>query len=296
MNSKLSILIYHRVLAVPDPLFPDLPDATRFARQMAYLKRFFRVLPLKQAARLLQQGRLPARSACITFDDGYRDNLTVALPVLKYYGLHASFFIASDFLYGGTMWNDALIAVVRQAKGAYIDLRSAGLGDEPIASTAERRRTISKLLAAVKYQPHEHRKTIASALLPLGSADLMLNPSQLRQLQAAGMGIGAHTASHPILAQLPDRLALLELSQSRIQLEKICNQEVSMFAYPNGKPGIDYDARHVRMVHDLGYGIALSTRPACARSGDSLLELPRYTPWQPNIGRFCLELVRSRIF
>jgi peptidoglycan/xylan/chitin deacetylase (PgdA/CDA1 family) len=118
----LSILIYHRVLPVPDPLRAGEPDATRFDQQMRYLARHFSVLPLREAFRRLRAGTLPRRACCITFDDGYADNLTVALPILEKYGLPATIFIATGYLDGGRMFNDAAIDALGAAPGDALDL------------------------------------------------------------------------------------------------------------------------------------------------------------------------------
>jgi peptidoglycan/xylan/chitin deacetylase (PgdA/CDA1 family) len=79
-RARLSVLIFHRVLPRPDPLFPGEPDAARFDWQLRLLKRWFDILPLPDAVHALREGRLPARALAITFDDGYADNCTVALP------------------------------------------------------------------------------------------------------------------------------------------------------------------------------------------------------------------------
>ena len=70
----MSILVFHRVLALPDPLFPGEVDAVRFNRICSWLADWFQVLPLDQAVRHLRAGSLPARALAITFDDGYADN------------------------------------------------------------------------------------------------------------------------------------------------------------------------------------------------------------------------------
>ncbi|MCU0943281.1 MAG: polysaccharide deacetylase family protein, partial [Hydrogenophaga sp.] len=108
-SARLSVLIFHRVLAQPDPLFPGVPDVRRFDEVCRWLARWFRVMPLDEAVRALKRGNLPARAAAITFDDGYADNHDQALPVLRAHGLPATFFVATGFLDGGRMWNDTLI-------------------------------------------------------------------------------------------------------------------------------------------------------------------------------------------
>ena len=87
MQVPLSILIYRRVVACPDPLFPDTVDARRFEQHVRLLRRWFQVLPLALAVRRLNDRSLPSRAACITFDGGYADNASVALPILQRFGL-----------------------------------------------------------------------------------------------------------------------------------------------------------------------------------------------------------------
>jgi peptidoglycan/xylan/chitin deacetylase (PgdA/CDA1 family) len=272
--SRLSILIYHRVLSQPDPLLPSLPDARRFDRQMALLKRCFNVLPLSMAVRCLRQQRLPPRAAAITFDDGYADNAEYALPILQRHGLSATFFIASAYLNGGQMWNDDVIA----------HALAAGLG--PAALEA--------WLLQMKYLPFEQRLRAARALAPPHDGKLMLTTAQLQSLAAAGMEIGAHTHRHPILATVPDAEALADITQGKAALEAITQQPVTLFAYPNGKPGVDYRQRHVEMVRESGFEAAFSTVPGVAYEGSDALQLPRFTPWQPDRLRFLVGLLRQR--
>src|SRR3990167_7749886 len=93
-KARLSILIFHRVLPEPDPLFPQEMHARQFDAVCGWLAHWFNILPLDRAVQLLDTGTLPARAACITFDDGYADNHDVALPILLHHGLNATFFIA----------------------------------------------------------------------------------------------------------------------------------------------------------------------------------------------------------
>jgi len=107
----LTIFAYHRVLPMPDPLRPGEVVAEVFEEQMRFLSRHFAVLPLLEAARLLQKRNLPARACCITFDDGYADNLTVAQPILEKYQLPATVFVATGYLDGQRMFNDTVIDI-----------------------------------------------------------------------------------------------------------------------------------------------------------------------------------------
>ena len=300
MSATLSILIYHRVLARPDPLFPGEVDAALFQRQLRLVKRFYAPLPLAEAVQRLQDGSLPARAACITFDDGYADNAQVALPLLQRHGLHATFFIATDYLDGGQMWNDTVIEAVRQAPGPVLDLRALGLDCLPVAKLAQRQAAIATLLGQLKYLPFARRQQLAMQIRrqagATAGAPAMLSTAQLRQLHAAGMELGAHTMSHPILSTLPEREAWLDIANGKHQLESLIQAPVTLFAYPNGKAGRDYGASHVAMAKSLGFKAAVATDWGVARPGAELdlLQLPRFTPWDRGRLAFLWRMRQNR--
>jgi peptidoglycan/xylan/chitin deacetylase (PgdA/CDA1 family) len=294
MSGDLSILIYHRVLAHADPLLPGAPSQAAFARQMLLVRRWFRVMPLPHALDLLEQGRLPARALAITFDDGYADNAELALPVLRSLDLGATFFIASAYLDGGRMWNDDVIEHVRQAPDGVLDGGIVGLGPLPVRSPAQRLAALEKLLMALKYRPHAERQVLAAQLAPPAHRPLMMTSNQVRLLHRHGMTIGGHTHSHPILARLDDSAAQHEIARNKALLERLTDAPVELFAYPNGKPGIDFDSRHVAMVRALGFRAALTTAPGVTRLDTDRFQLPRYTAWQPDRLRFLAGLLRNR--
>ena len=121
----------------------------------------------------------------------------------------------------------------------------------------------------------------------------MMTSDQVRALAASGMGIGGHTMRHPILASISDDEARNEIAGGRDALEALVRQPVSLFAYPNGKPGTDYTAAHVSMVKDLGFSAAFSTSPGAATAKSSLYELPRFTPWDRTRARWAWRLARN---
>ena len=124
----------------------------------------------------------------------------------------------------------------------------------------------------------------------------MLSTAQLRQLQAAGMELGAHTMSHPILSTLPDHAARLDIANGKRQLEDALQAPVALFAYPNGKMGVDYGAPHVDIVRSLGFTAAVATDWGVARPGAGLdlLQLPRFTPWDRGRLAFLWRLRQNR--
>lgn len=294
----LSILVYHRVLPEPDPLFPEQMDAARFAQQLDVLGECFNVMPLPDAVVRLRSGTLPRRAACITFDDGYADNVTVALPLLRDRGMHATFFIASGFLDGGRMWNDTVIESVRRTARPVLDAACAGLCVLPCAGMEQKRRAVDALIGALKYLPiHERAELVNRIAHDCGAelpADLMMSSRQVRELHSAGMEVGAHTVNHPILATLPAAAARAEIASGRDMLEAITAGRVGLFAYPNGKPGQDYLPEHVALVRAMGFDGAFTT--AWGRDSADTYQLPRFTPWDRSPQRFALRLARNQIF
>lgn len=290
-RARLSVLIYHRVLADTDPIFPNEPTTTSFDRQMTMLKSAFNVLPLHEAVTQLKAGTLPARAACITFDDGYADNLTLATPILKKHGLHATFFIATAYLDGGRMFNDTVIEAIRRSPLPVLDLTEMGLGRFNIASHEEKALAIGHILPKVKYLSVEQREEAVARIAGLAACgrlpdDLMMTTEQLKQLSASGMEIGGHTALHPILAKLDIAAARKEIAAGKDFLESTLGNRVRLFAYPNGKPGVDYLPEQAAIVRELGFDAAVSTQWGSATQSGDMFQLPRFTPWSPKRSRF----------
>lgn len=300
LAGKLSILIFHRVLPTIDPLFPNEPDAVRFDQMMGWIKSWFNVLPLDQAAAHLKSGTLPARAAAITFDDGYADNRTVALPILKKHGLPATFFIATGFLDGGRMWNDTVIEAVRLADAPSLDLQALNLGIHENSTTVDKRRAIESIIGQLKYLPLAERiansEQVAMTLGCVPPSNLMMTSGQVGELRAAGMQIGGHTVSHPILARLDQFNAWQEITAGKTHLEDILGESIQLFAYPNGKPGQDYLPEHSEMVRELGFTAAVSTAWGTAGTHSDIFQLPRFTPWDRRRIIFGLRMLKNNFY
>jgi peptidoglycan/xylan/chitin deacetylase (PgdA/CDA1 family) len=294
---RLSILLYHRVLPQPDPINNWDVTAEEFDAQMAQLAAHFTPLPLAEAAARLARGALPPGAVCVTFDDGYADNCTVALPILQQRGIPASFFIATDFLNGGRMWNDTVVEAVRVCARDRLELSAVGLASLPLGDAHTRRSTIDYILNAIKHRPPAHRDAAVRCVLEQAGQrlpdDLMLTDAQVRALRCAGMSIGGHTARHPILANLPPDQARREVLECRDRLTELLREPITLFAYPNGKPGLDYGREHVDMVRAAGFTVAVSTVPGVATRASDPLQLPRQSPWDRNPLTFSMRLAKS---
>lgn len=294
-NGRLSILIFHRVLPRPDPLFPYLPDAASFEAQMRWVRDWFVVLPLAQAVERLYTGSIPARALAISFDDGYADNEEVAAPILQRLGMTATIFISTGYLDGGCMWNDRLIEAVRGVEGDEIDLGALGLRRYRVGTLEERRDTCVALVLDVKHVDTERRHALVDAIVErIGApppAPLMMSQTQVRNLRILGMDVGAHTVSHPILTRLPAAIARDEIASGKEQLEALLGERIELFAYPNGLPRRDYASEHVEMVRGLGFSAAVSTARGAASTRSDRFQLPRFPPWDRERWRYGARLL-----
>jgi peptidoglycan/xylan/chitin deacetylase (PgdA/CDA1 family) len=301
-RSRLSVLIFHRVLDEPDELFPGEVDAIRFDRICGWVREWFNVLALDDAVERLKHGRLPSRALAISFDDGYEDNHRIALPILQRHGLKATFFVSTGFLDGSCMWNDTLIEAIRGARPGVLELgplTDGTLGVMTITDAASRRRAIDDILLHAKYLSPDVRRDFCRRVVELTGAmpsrRLMMTPEQVRALRTAGMQVGAHTVSHPILARLDEHEARREISASKSTLEDLLGESVNLFAFPNGRPVDDYTARDVRLARECGFAAAFSTVWGAADGKADPYQLPRFTPWDRTRWRFGARLLGNLI-
>lgn len=295
VKNRLVILMFHRVLPEFDPLRPGEETRYTFVEKLRLLKKHFNVLPLEQAVLEMRQGKLIRNAVCITFDDGYADNMEIALPILQEAKMHATFFITTDFLDGGMMWNDVVIEAIRYWPKDSFEHPLLGNRKLALTNDSERYALLKSLIPALKYLGFDQRTDIVKEFLPnvpsLVVNNMMMTQTQLKKMVDAGMAIGAHTQSHPILSKLDDARSRNEIVKSKERLAQITGTPVNIFAYPNGRPGQDYLPQHVDIVKSAGFKFALSTRQSSASAYDDEFQLPRFAPWQENKVKLFLRLI-----
>jgi peptidoglycan/xylan/chitin deacetylase (PgdA/CDA1 family) len=274
-----SCLVYHRVHA-DDATIEDWGNAVLtvsrrdFDRQMAWLARHRRCLALDPAIALLVEGRLPAGSAMVTFDDGYRDNLELALPVLERHGVPATIFVTTGLLDAARdpWWQElerllgALDTVEVELEGARqrLPLRPRSrraLAFDRIAAAASRMppAEVERLLAGIREQ--------APSLPP--SANPMLDWNELARLASHPLiTIGAHTVSHPPLPALPSAEAAREMEESRRVLRERTGATIDHFAYPYGTAA-HAGAREAELAAAAGFRSAFTAIEGHLGAGDA---------------------------
>jgi peptidoglycan/xylan/chitin deacetylase (PgdA/CDA1 family) len=282
------VVNYHRIAPVEHPpINKDLWSATPagFDAQVRFLSRHCDVIGPEELG-----PRLGARrpSVLITFDDGYRDGAEHALPILRAHGASATFFLTTGFLdRRATAWWDEIAWMVAHSpqRGLPAD---RWLGDALVLD-GDRDRPTSRLVARYKALPWEMRERFLEHLAvvtgsgrrPLADQDGdWLSWEDVRALASAGMAIGAHTVTHPILASLPARLQHDEVGSCLDRLEHELGRRPSLFSYPVGMRD-SFDAASRAAVRDHGVRLAFSNYGGMARpSRWDPLDVPRTNVWR----------------
>ncbi len=203
-------------------------------------------------------------------------------PILEKAGVPATFFVAGGAIDHGVMWNDLVIEAVAASAGSLRVADEYGFLERPAAGV-RKSDIAANLLTQLKYLPMAERWEISRRLyVDNVSSDLprlMMTREMVSDLSNRGFEIGGHTINHPILKELSDDEARTEIRDCRDWVESVTGSAPGAFAYPNGKPGIDFDARHVRMVEAAGFSAAASTDWAFAKGSSDAHSVPRIGPW-----------------
>jgi peptidoglycan/xylan/chitin deacetylase (PgdA/CDA1 family) len=288
------ILTYHRVNDERDPFSAAVPTKV-FEQHMAYVARAHLVLTVEQLAERMRRGRLPRNAVAITFDDGYRDTLTHAAPILARHGLPATIFLATGFI--GTCeipWVHRLAMAFKRTPAASLE---APWGESlSLVDQAERLRALARTLKYLKALPDEAFQPQLDALFDkLDVTDhpdakhLMLTWDDVHALIGLGFSIGAHTVSHPILSRVDAKRAWTEIVGSRTMIESACGRRPRAFAYPNGRAE-DYTDTVARLVREAGFTCAATTRFGVNTRTTPPYELRRGGPWEHHLPTFALKL------
>jgi phosphatidylinositol alpha-1,6-mannosyltransferase len=294
---RLSVLLFHKIPTVADPLTTGELDLPQFERILDLLTENANVMPLPEATAALQAGKLPKRAMALTFDDGYAEWIDNVSPALGKRNLPGTFFVTTGQLSGSALWHERIVAAVRALPdvgfslpygfGSYTDLNLPG----------SRVRLVWELQERLKYAPLADRVGAIAVLEAQANSAIALpkpfDTESVRTLHSQGFDIGAHTVHHPILNECTLAQARAEIGDSKDELESIIGGRVHSFAYPNGRPNEDYRLEHVRMVQSLGYTSAVTTSNGVSTRHSDIFQLPRFTPWGQSDERIAFQLARN---
>jgi peptidoglycan/xylan/chitin deacetylase (PgdA/CDA1 family) len=287
---KVAILFYHGVSARKS--FDGISNyqgkhirLSRFRAHLRFLARRYRVMPLPEVIDALRTGKpLPHYTAVITFDDGYENNATVALPALKSEGLTAAFFLTSSLIASDRcLWVDEIEQVLAATDRAEVVVRTEKGEERLPLSTEDARRAADRRMREIgkRLPDAEKRRWLAEFYErnridpPKASGDYrFMGWSQVRDLRAAGMTIGSHTVTHAIVTRLEPEEMEREVGEARKACETALGEKCETFAYPNGRAG-DFDGKTTALLRELGFSCGLTTVHGLVAPGDDLYTLNR---------------------
>ena len=284
------ILTLHHVRPQrPDAFQPNrlLEVTPKFLeRVVRYLRRRnLDIVSLDEVYRRLVEQDFARRFVSITIDDGYRDTLQYAYPILKRYGAPFAVYIPTSFPDRlGELWWLALEAVVARNSRVTLLLANGEQGFD-CATVAEKRDLFDQLYRYVRSLPTEEALRVfvrdLSARYHVDIAafcnDLCMNWNELTTLAADPLvTIGAHTVNHVMLAKVPERMARSEMAMSRSVIEASLGKRPDHLSYPVGDK-TSAGPREFRIAAELGYKTAVTTRPGVIfpEHAGHLLALPR---------------------
>ncbi|HEY8567403.1 MAG TPA: polysaccharide deacetylase family protein [Beijerinckiaceae bacterium] len=243
----------------------------------------YEIVPLDAVPdRLAGPGQTPF--AALTFDDGYRDNVEYALPVLRRHGAPWTMFVTTGFADGtGRLWWLELEEAVRR-----LDRIEVAIDDEQIALNSsterEKARAFDQIYRRLRAGPEGRLRAMISRLAAQAGVDgaaltrgLCLDWDEVAQLAAEpGVTIGAHTLTHRMLAKHPEAAARDEIASSRRILAERLGRPIRHFAYPVGDP-TSAGPRDFALAAEAGFATACTTRPGhlFPEHRDHLHALPR---------------------
>jgi peptidoglycan/xylan/chitin deacetylase (PgdA/CDA1 family) len=306
MSRRLLILGWHNVEGTW--AFPSKPgEGTRgLRRQLSFLRRAANVVALDRALDDLAAGRpLPPRAVAVTFDDGYRDNLEQAVPLLEELGIPATIFLVSGVLDRSVVpWWERLGHAFAVSTRAELEWDGTTWPVAGSAGPSSRDAIAERLKQLMQDERSAAVDDIADRLGDhdqAATSDLFLDWDGARTLAARGVAIGAHSTDHAILANETAEAQTHNLGEARRALETGLDRPVDLFAYPNGT-SVDFDERTVSAARAAGYRCAVTTMAGWNDAGSDFFALrrqvmhpePGLLGFKPIVRRTLVELSARR--
>jgi peptidoglycan/xylan/chitin deacetylase (PgdA/CDA1 family) len=299
----MPVIFFHGVLPEEEARpFNSSGKFTSPEKLTDYLGRImsvFEVVPFDDLVERGIRGRGLRNAMAITFDDGYANNYTYALPVLEALGAPFTVFVTTGLTDTDRVtWNDRLEFAVHttRAHSLSTDFMEEDLG---LVTMAERRAAVSRLKDVLKAKPIETIEGCVDDVFDSLGADpadarfehvRYLTSRQIREMAGRGVTFGAHTVTHPILSREKPERVRQEITASKAALEALTGREVTCFAYPNGRRE-DYNDAVIEEVKRAGFRGGATSVYGLARPGDDPYQIKRIV----FDGRWPYEVFETRI-
>ena len=236
-----------------------------------------------------ERGERPADKVVLTFDDGYRDNLDVLLPILQRHAATATVYVQTGPMAGTLNWLHHYFWVLHregphklaallseQLRGAPLKTDLSALPADPVAAEYQLKRVLKYEIAA-----DERDRILDHAFRSIGGDDgslarsVYLGPEECRALDRAGVELGAHTVNHLVLSSLDAARQRAEIEGSLRDLKEWLGHGVPTFAFPYGRSW-DYNPDTLAILRELGFTSAITAMPGFNGPLTPRLELKRF--------------------
>ena len=263
-ESAATILLYHGVTSSPSSGIENFQTkhlpVEAFERQMDYLKHNTTPLTLRELNDYIQgETPLPPNSVAVTFDDAFKNVHDVALPVLKQYGIPATFFISTGFI--GTnqrFWVDRVEHMVNMTRQESVEaLLKNGSRRFTLHTSAEKASVALELKTMMKQMEPDERDRILTSIQDQtqvkDNGDTTPNYANLSWSDVLNLDnpplyeVGGHTVNHEILSLLNDDELNYEIRECNKTLEQHLQHKIDLFSYPEGQ----YEHFNERVILEL---------------------------------------------
>ncbi len=287
-QSAILTLTLHRVLddasyAATNSLSGIILRERTFEELVRFITKSYEPVDLTQATPV---GISRGLRVVVTFDDGWRDNYTVAFPIIQAAKLPVTIFVCPALLQQNhPFWPERAIGLLRTS--AKKDARPDQFSDEierlKLCTSGERARFFSEIDSANDGQRFDMARN---------TVDQTLSWTEILEMNQAGIQFGSHTNTHQILTTISPDVARLELQESKTALESVLGKPCEHFAYPNG----NWSTVTRRVVQEAGFARALSTEHGPWIAESDPLAIPRMNVSEGNVvgltGRFSPAMFR----
>lgn len=287
-GERALVLGYHRVANPASDPYSLCVSPERFDQQLDAIRRHARPVSLRDLRHALAHGESLDGALAVTFDDGYTDVLTHALPRLENHRVPATVFVIAGLL-GREYWWETLARILdpRRALPARLRLPIDAVDFEwetPGDDHDGRHGLLFSLHRRLLPLPEERRRAALEELSAWAGVDprdppssRSLSPDEVARLAGGSLiEVGSHTSTHPALSELPRDRQRSEIQRSKADLEGLVGRPVLSFSYPHGRSS----AEAAEIVRESGYECACTSRSDAVRHDSDPFDLPRF--WVPD--------------
>ncbi len=278
---RMRILCYHGIEDDPDPCrnYDGLRVAPRMLRdQLEVIARSYTPMHVADMVEAVAEGRPLAEDAvAVTFDDGYKDNIDLAVPLLNQFGVPATFYVATGFIDGTyEPWWQRFRAAVGSCRRASLDI---GGRVWDTSTTQAKLHLLREVECTLKRLPDDERIRVIRDVEERGAGASWAGPSpaiswdELRSLVRSGFHVAAHTVHHVSLPDMEPARAEEEIERSVLRVRSETQAQCTTFAYPYG----DATSSAVDVLRRLGVKGAVTAEAGASRYGDDPFLLRRWT-------------------